>query len=359
MIRICVVGLGKMGLSHLSIIRMHPAAQLVGVCDLSKYFLDVLKKASGVAIFSDYEKMFAETKPDAVIVAVPTRFHAGVVKAALKHRVHVFCEKPFCLDLNESNRLAFEADEMGVVNQIGYHYRFVAAFQEMKRLIDLGAIGKISHVLAEAYGPVVVHSKGSTWRTQKEEGGGCLYDYAAPPVNLLNWFFGIPDRVGSTVLGQIFSNQTDDEVYSTFRYRNGLSAQLSVNWSDESCRKMTVKVSAWGALGKIYADRQECQVYLRNAAVAPAGYTKGWNVRYTTELTQPVWFYLRGEEYSAQLDYFMRCIESGERKNVNSFSSAAETDCVLSMMIDDAGSAAQDLRAAESQESQESLVARS
>jgi len=172
MIRICVVGLGKMGLSHLSIIRMHPAAQLVGVCDLSKYFLDVLKKASGVAIFSDYEKMFAETKPDAVIVAVPTRFHAGVVKAALKHRVHVFCEKPFCLDLNESNRLAFEADEMGVVNQIGYHYRFVAAFQEMKRLIDLGAIGKISHVLAEAYGPVVVHSKGSTWRTQKEEGGG-------------------------------------------------------------------------------------------------------------------------------------------------------------------------------------------
>jgi hypothetical protein len=79
-------------------------------------------------------------------------------------------------------------------------------------------------------------------------------------------------------------------------------------------------------------------------------------VRYTTELTQPVWFYLRGEEYSAQLDYFMRCIESGERKNVNSFSSAAETDRVLSMVIDDARSDAQDLRAAESQES---LVARS
>jgi hypothetical protein len=52
----------------------------------------------------------------------------------------------------------------------------------------------------------------------------------------------------------------------------------------------------------------------------------------------------------------MRCIESGERKNVNSFSSAAETDRVLSMLIDDARSAAQDLRAAESQES---LAARS
>jgi predicted dehydrogenase len=341
MIRICVVGLGKMGLSHLSIIRVHPAAQLVGVCDLSKYFLDVLKKASGVATFTDYEKMFAETKPDAVIVAVPSRFHAGVVKAALKHRVHVFCEKPFCLDWGESAKLASEADGAGLVNQIGYHYRFVAAFQEMQKLIELGSIGKISHVLAEAYGPVVLHSKGSTWRTKKEEGGGCLYDYAAHPVNLLNWFFGMPDQVGETVLGQLFSSQTDDEVYSTFRYRNGLSAQLSVNWSDESCRKMTVKVSAWGTLGKICADRQECQVYLRDAANAPAGYGKGWTVRYTTELTQPVWFYLRGEEYSAQLDYFMRCIESGERKNLNSFSSAAETDRVLSMMVEDARSAPQ------------------
>lgn len=347
MIRMCVVGLGKMGISHLSIIRMHPAVQLVGVCDLSKYFLEVLKKASWVSTFTDCEKMFAETRPDAVIVAVPSRFHAVVVKAALQRHIHVFCEKPFCLDWNESAKLASEADRIGVVNQIGYHYRFVAAFQEMKRLIEFGSIGRISHVLAEAYGPVVLRSKGSTWRTRKEEGGGCLYDYAAHPVNLLSWLFGMPARVGSTVLGQMFSSRTDDEVYSTFRYGNGATAQLSVNWSDESCRKMTVKLSAWGTLGKIYADRQECQAYLRDASNAPAGYTKGWNIRYITGLTQPVWFYLRGEEYSAQLDYFIRSIESGERNNVNSFSSAAETDQVLSMMIDDARSAALDPRTAE------------
>lgn len=336
MIRTCVVGLGKMGISHLSIVRMHPSVEVVGVCDVSKYFLGVLAKNAGIATFSDYERMFAETKPDAVIVAVPSRLHAGIVQAALRQGVHVFCEKPFCLSWNDSARLASMAKESRLINQVGYHSRFIASFREVKRLLDMGTIGKVSHVLAEAYGPVVLHSKNSTWRTQKVEGGGCLYDYAAHPVNLLNWFFGMPAQVCGTVLGEVFSRQTDDEVYSTFRFAGGPSAQLSVNWSDESCRKMTVRISAWGTQGRIYADRQECQVYLRSSDNAPREYVKGWNVRYTTELTDPVWFYVRGEEYSAQLDYFIRRIEAGDQENVNSFASAAETDRVLGMMLEDA-----------------------
>jgi len=185
---------------------------------------------------------------------------------------------------------------------------------------------------------VILREKGMLWRTRKDEGGGSLYDYAAHPVNLINWFFGMPDHVNGTVMNSIFSTDTDDEVYSTFQYSGGPSIQLSVNWSDESCRKMSVKITAWGTTGRIYADRQECQVYLRNTAQPPAGYTHGWNMRYTTDLTEPVWFYLRGEEYSAQLDYFVRCISSRERGNVNSFSSAAQTDLLLAMMLDNAES---------------------
>ena len=69
----------------------------------------------------------------------------------------------------------------------------------------------------------------------------------------------------------------------------------------------------------------------------PAGYQAGWNVRYTTDLTEPVWFYLRGEEYSAQLDYFVCCIEEKRTNdNVNSFENAMMTDRVIAMMIADA-----------------------
>jgi predicted dehydrogenase len=340
MIRMAVVGLGKMGLSHLSMIRAHPEVQLAGVCDTSKFMLEMLEKSTEIATFTDYETMLQQTGAEAVIIATPSRFHASIVRTSIERGLHVFCEKPFCLNWSDSVALASLAESKGLVNQVGYHYRFVGAFQEVKRLLESGAIGTVSHVLAEAYGPVVLRPKGMLWRTQKGEGGGSLYDYAAHPVNLLNWFFGMPDNVSGTSMNSIFSKDTDDEVYSTIHYPGGPGVQLSVNWSDESYRKMSVKITAWGTAGRIYADRQECQVYLRNTAQAPSGYVKGWNIRYTTELTQPVWFYLRGEEYSAQLDYFVRSIASGERTNINSFASAAQTDLVLAMVLEDAQSAA-------------------
>jgi len=337
MVRVAVVGLGKMGLSHLAIIRAHPEVQMVGVCDKSKFVLDVLNKYADVPIFADHSAMFAQANPEAVIVATPSRYHAAIVREALERRLHVFCEKPFCLDSSESMDLAALADGNGLVNQVGYHYRFVGAFEEVKRLVDCGAIGTISHVLAEAYGPVVLRQKGMSWRTQKDEGGGCLYDYAAHPVNLIHWLFGRPEKIADTVMSRIFSSDTDDEVYGSLHYSGGPSVQLAVNWSDESFRKMSVRLTLTGSAGRIYADRQECQVYLRSTASIPEGYTAGWNVRYTTDLTKPVWFYLRGEEYSAQLDYFIRCIVSESRTNINSFASAAETDRVLAAMRSDAG----------------------
>ena len=343
--RVGVVGLGKMGLSHLSMIGAHPQVELVGVCDTSKFMLDVLGKYTGVATFTEYAAMFRQAKPDAVIVATPSRFHAAVVRAALDSGIHVFCEKPFCLDWQESMELAALAEKRGLVGQVGYHYRFVGAFEEVKRLVDCGAIGTISHVLAEAYGPVVLRQKGMSWRTQKEEGGGCLYDYAAHPLNLMNWLFGSPDRIADTVMTSIFSRDIDDEVYGSIYYANGPTVQLSVNWSDESYRKMAVKLTLWGSSGRIYADRQECQAYLRNTAPLPDGYVPGWNVRYTTDLTKPVWFYVRGEEYSAQLDYFVRGVMAGDRVNVNSLANAAETDRVLAMMREN-GEAAQPVPAA-------------
>lgn len=336
MVRVGVVGLGKMGVSHLSIAGAHPKVEIAAVCDSLGYALDVIHKYTGVATFTDYGKMLAEAQLDAVIIATPSRSHEAMVQQALDKGLHVFCEKPFCLDAGESHRLAQLADAKGLVNQVGYHYRFVGAFQEVKRLIDAGAIGQITHVLAEAYGPVVLKPKGSTWRTKKSEGGGCLYDYAAHPINLLNWCFGAPTAVRGAVLGQVFSKDTDDEVYCSMGFPGGITAQVSVNWCDESFRKMSTKLTFIGSNGRIAADRQECQVYLRDASKAPAGYIEGWNIRYTTDLTEPVWFYVRGEEYSAQIAHFVECVEEGRRDNVNSFASAAETDRSIAMILADA-----------------------
>lgn len=330
MIRVGVIGAGKMGLSHLAILGAHPDVEIVGVCDSLGYLLDVLEKYTGVRKFTDAAHLF-DAHPDAVLIATPSASHLALVGEALTRGIHVFCEKPLTLSAAESTELADAAARAGLVTQVGYHNRFVGTFREVKRLLDLHAIGRVTHVLAEAYGPVVLRPKGDTWRSRKAAGGGALYDYAAHPLDLLCWYLGEPEMVTGTVLGRDFSVETDDEVYGTLTYSGGTSAQLSVNWSDESYRKMTTKMTVWGERGKIIADRQGCEVYLRDTAEVPDGYRVGWNSANTTTLTPPVWYYLRGEEYSAQIDHFVRSIAAAKHGSttvlpVNDFASAAATD---------------------------------
>src|SRR5215207_5086909 len=166
-VRVGVVGLGKMGLSHLSMIRAHPDVSVDAVVDSSSYVLDVLGKYTALRTFTDYDEMLESVPLDAVIIATPTKFHAQMVRNALERDLHVFCEKPLCLASVDSDALAALAAERSLVTQAGYHNRFVGAFAEVKRLLDLGAIGTVSHVLAESYGPVVLRPKGSTWRSRR------------------------------------------------------------------------------------------------------------------------------------------------------------------------------------------------
>jgi len=333
-LRLGIVGLGKMGISHFSIANAHPATD-VAICDSSGYQLDAIAKYSGRPAWRDYDKFLDEADLGAVIIATPSRSHAPMVRKALDRGLHVFCEKPFCLDYRDAEELTALAADKGLISQVGYHYRYVGAFQEMQRIVAAGALGEVTHVLAEAYGPVVLRPKGKTWRTDRAEGGGCLYDYAAHPINLLNWYFGEPSGVSGTLLNSIFSADTDDEVYSTLTWDSGLSAHLSVNWSDDSYRKMSTKITMIGTNGRLYADRQECQLYLREPNPGLPGYTAGWNVRYTTDLTDPVGFYLRGEEYSAQVDDFIAAALAGTGAVANDFGSAAATDRTIAMMLAD------------------------
>ena len=335
-IRVALIGLGKMGLSHLAIVNTHPDAELVAVCDSASYITDVLSRYTGIKAYSDYRKLLEEVHPDAVLVATPPGTHATIVRAALERNIHVYCEKPLCTDAAESRRLARLAQAKGLANQVGYHYRFVAAFQEAKRLLDAGVIGPIHHFRAEAYGPVVLRPASATWRTSRAAGGGCLYDYACHAIDMVHYLVGRPEGVAGTVLNRMFSEEAEDEVYATLLYPDGKTGQLAANWSDDSFRKMALKVTLWGANGRIYADRQEVQVYLRKPVPAARDLVPGWNVRYTTGLTPPVWFYLRGEEYSAQIDHFIQCAKRGSADTRCPFRAGADVDELAAMLVKNA-----------------------
>lgn len=339
MIRIALIGLGKMGLSHQAILMAHPEVELVAVCDPARYLTDLVGRYTGVRTHHDLESLLREETLDAVVIAAPSRHHAAMVRAALERNLHVFCEKPFTLRPADSRALAELARERRLVNQVGYHLRFLAAFAEARALVAEGVIGPFHHVRVEVAGPVVLRPSGGTWRSRAPEGGGCLYDYACHGVDLLHFVVGRPERVTGSVVRSVFSRDVDDEVYATLHFPGGATGQFAANWSDESHRKMSTRISVWGPGGRIDADRQECRLYLRKAGAAPTGRPAGWSVRYTTDLTAPVWYYLRGEEYSAQIDRFVQAIRTGIEPE-STFESAAETDAVVEAIRADAAGVA-------------------
>lgn len=334
MIKAGIIGLGKMGISHCAIANAHPDLDVVGVCDTSSLVLEAFKKYSSLKCYTDYLKLIENEKPDCLFVVTPTKFHFNIVKYALQKGIHVFCEKPFCLSLEQGDELVKLAEEKGLINQVGYHNHFVGTFIELKRLIRANIIGDIFHFTGEAYGPVITREKTGSWRSNREEGGGCLFDYASHVLNLIQEILDKPVKASGTLLKSIYSLNVEDAVYASLILKNGVSGQISVNWSDETYRKMTTILTIVGTKGKIICDATEIKIYLKKDDPAEK-LTKGWNIKYTTELTNPVNFYLRGEEYSAQIDHFVNQIKYNKVSEINSFKSGQYTDQVIDLLFND------------------------
>ncbi|MCW3117444.1 MAG: gfo/Idh/MocA family oxidoreductase [Chitinophagaceae bacterium] len=320
-----------MGISHLAILGAHPGVEVVGVCDTSKMVNDFLSKYGNFNCFTDYQKMISQVKPDAVFVAVPTKFHYSIIKELLEKNIHVFAEKPFCLTVAQGEELVKMAAERKLVNQIGYHNKFVGTFREVKKIVAGGALGNIYHFVGEAYGPVVTNKKQDTWRSDPSEGGGCLLDYASHIIDLINDILSPVISSKGSLLKSVYSSNVEDAVYSLLELTSGVSGVLSVNWSDDTYRKMSTSITVIGTKGKIISDANELKVFFKDSDY-PAGYSKGWNVKYITDLTEEVDFYLRGEEYSAQVDYFVKAVEGKVRNTINTFESAWYTDRAISII---------------------------
>jgi predicted dehydrogenase len=333
MIRAGLIGVGKMGISHYAILGAHPGIEMSAICDSATYVTSALRKHTGIEAFKDYRKMIDGAGLDCVFVATPSSAHFDVASYALENGLHVFAEKPLCLDPAQSKRLADLAKEKSRANQVGYHNRFIGTFRETQRLVRAGALGDVYHITGTAFGPVVIRAKsGSTWRSKKSEGGGCLHDYASHVVDLMNFIVGPPEKVLAAHMRSIYSKDVEDAVYALFRYPGGGSGQLETNWSDEAYRKMSTTVTVYGTKGKIVADRQECKIYLRQGAEFEK-YPAGWTVRYITDLQEPVAYYLRGEEYSAQVEAFVAAVRRGSPDHENSFASAYETDRIIDLVM--------------------------
>jgi predicted dehydrogenase len=336
MVRTAVVGLGKMGISHLSILNQNENVEIVGVCDKSRIVLDALRKLTSFKCYDDYEELTEKAKPECVVISTPTSTHYEITKFFLKKGVNVFVEKPLSTDYQRAQELTEIAAVKSLHTQVGYHNRFVATFRYVKSLLDEQVLGKAYHFMAEVNGPAFVKESKISWRSKTDEGGGALLDYGSHLINLINYYWDLPIRVTGTIMKRIFSAQSEDAIFSNFIFSNGLTGSISVNWSEKTFRRMSILITILGKKGKLIVDSQECKIFLTEGNKA-ANLDKGWNFRYITDLAHPVDFFVRGEEYTEQLNHFI-CGVSGQQKrsNVNSFENSTKTNRTIEMLGKDA-----------------------
>ncbi|MGA1846434.1 Gfo/Idh/MocA family protein [Deferribacter abyssi] len=133
MIKMGLIGLGRMGKYHLNLYDEIPEVKLMGICDVNEEEVNKLSKQTGVRGYTNYEEMLDLV--DAVTVAVPTKYHYEVTKKCLASGKHVLVEKPITTDIEEAKELFKIADENKLVLNIGHVERFNGAVMELKKIV--------------------------------------------------------------------------------------------------------------------------------------------------------------------------------------------------------------------------------
>ena len=334
-ISIGIIGVGRMGITHYSIINSHPDITIDSVVEPSGLITTMINKYLPVKTFKDYNDMFAQNAPDAVLVCTPPNLHYPIIMKALEHSVHVFVEKPFTTKKTEAEELTTLYIKKDLVNQVGYVNRFNDVFRKTHTLLHNGVIGKIIRFKSEMFSCTISKpDDGSGWRSARENGGGAVFEMASHAIDLVNFLIGKPDKVTGSGLSHIYSKNVEDAVSSTFLYKDGSIGTLYVNWSDPSYRKPTNKIEIFGSEGRILSDQHSIKIFMNNSR-EDYNLRKGWNTLYITDLFKPVPFYVRGNEFTSQLYHFIDCISRKSTSNRCTFSDGVNTLDVIEKIFED------------------------
>jgi scyllo-inositol 2-dehydrogenase (NADP+) len=323
-IKTAIIGMGRMGITHYSIINSNPHIEIESVVDLSPIVLSLVKKYLPVQTFKDYKELFAKTNPDAILVCTPPNMHFPIIQKAAEKKMHVFVEKPFTTKYQEAFELVKLYSQLQLVNQVGYVNRFNDIFTKVKEFVEAGLIGKIIRFKSEMFSCTITRSDDSTgWRATRENGGGAVFEMASHAIDLVNYLIGKPRKIIGASLNRIYSKYVEDSVSATFLYENGMSGTIYINWSDPSYRKPTNKIEIFGMGGRILADQHSMKIYL-NKPSEKYNFNQGWNTLYITDVFKSVPFYVRGNEFTGQLYHFVDCILNNETRCNCSFSNGLD-----------------------------------
>lgn len=313
-----VIGLGKMGLLHASILNFLPEVKLAALCEKSGVIRRFLKKVfKDVKVVDDVKKL-SGLGLDAVYVTTPIPSHYPVIKTVYSEGVasHVFVEKTLASKFSEAEEIRGLVQKYGGVNMVGYMRRFAVTFQKAKKLLDEWAIGELTGFKAYAYSSDFYGLEGNS--KVHASNVGVVRDLGCHAVDLAFWFFG-DINVTAAKLESKVNNGVEDSAYAEVLTSNGLRGEFSFSWCMNKYRVPEVGFMVEGSEGVIAVNDDKLELLLRD------GRRYKW---FRHDLHDEVAFWLGSPEYYREDEHFVKSIILKDVAEP-SFKTSAEVDRVI------------------------------
>ena len=142
MLRIAIIGCGKIADQHVLALRRVTDCEVVAVCDREMLMAQQLAGRFGISkTFSDAQEMLKAISPDIVHITTPPQGHFSLARQCLESGSHVYLEKPFTVTANEAKDLIQLAEGKGLKITAGHNYQFTLEMLDMRKLVAQGFLG--------------------------------------------------------------------------------------------------------------------------------------------------------------------------------------------------------------------------
>ncbi|MDC3418034.1 Gfo/Idh/MocA family protein [Aquibacillus salsiterrae] len=232
MLKVVVVGLGKIGQRHLDNWEQIDGCEIVGLVSRNQYQLDRFGKKYQAKTGFELKGLLNRIDADVVDICLPTYLHFTNVKAAAEAKVNIICEKPLALHVKEAREMIHICQQNQVQLYVGQTLRFFPAYAEAHNQVKNGAIGNPG-VVRLSRGTAYPGEK-SSWYGDASKSGGVILDLGVHDFDWLIWTFGDVERVMARHIQKRLDSENEWE-YSlvTLRMANGTIAHVELSWAKQ------------------------------------------------------------------------------------------------------------------------------
>ena len=216
--KIGIVGTGGVGGIHAAILAKDSRVKLQCFYDVESARAQAMAARFGARTAASLENLLKEC--DAVFICTPNTTHEEVAMQVLEAGKHVFCEKPFALNLTSATRLRDRAVRSGLMYQVGHNRRFAPVYKTLKAAIGTGELRPLSVHAKMNRGELV----NPPWVWNASLTGGFLYETPVHMFDLMTFFFGKVEWV--QVAARAHDHGEFDDFSILINFQSGLQATM-------------------------------------------------------------------------------------------------------------------------------------